>query len=303
MTRDAFGVNKSHTHRIILRQVRDNAISATYDRSKKKRVSKSAPRYGMIKNLPGKRRILRIEGDTVHFEEEGVASRVVHRSRVTFLKDKPMPRPQWTQGTLFKSDVSKIAMQPIYHGTTSSAAKAIMGGKWNPKNKYVPGEPRKLIFTASQENKPVAHAFGVMRTGRSKKAGAGVIRDRDPRPEKARVLTYNAVGVKPVSVNHMERVYHADEPGPPVASHKIPSRQKMIDTDRATERATGIPSNRTAMERDGGSIVDATRSAMSMPTHMPEYAQRGLARRNSKAYSRWKKARNKNVHKSAFLDN
>jgi hypothetical protein len=69
--------------------------------NKKKRVSKSFPRYGMIKNMPGKRRILKIEGDMVHFEEEGVASRTAHRSRVTFLKDKPLAQPKWTQGTLF----------------------------------------------------------------------------------------------------------------------------------------------------------------------------------------------------------
>lgn len=73
----------------------------------------SFPRYGLIRNMPGKRRILRIDGDTVHFSEEGVASRAAHRSRVTFLKDKPQPKPKWVQEPLFKRDafgVSKSMM-------------------------------------------------------------------------------------------------------------------------------------------------------------------------------------------------
>lgn len=56
------------------------------------------PSYGLIKNLPGKRKIIRIEGDTVHFVDDDfhTASRAAHRSRVTFLADKP----KWTQDQL-----------------------------------------------------------------------------------------------------------------------------------------------------------------------------------------------------------
>jgi hypothetical protein len=99
--KDAFGVSKTYKRKI-LKEVTTNGVTYGYSRSKsKKRVRKSFPRYGMIKNMPGKRRILKIEGDMVHFEEEGVASRTAHRSRVTFLKDKPLAQPKWTQGTLF----------------------------------------------------------------------------------------------------------------------------------------------------------------------------------------------------------
>jgi hypothetical protein len=69
---------------------------------------KSFPRYGIIRNLKGKRRIIRIDGDTVHFEEEGVASRAAHRSRVTFLPDKPKPPEKWEQGTLFEKRMTGV---------------------------------------------------------------------------------------------------------------------------------------------------------------------------------------------------
>jgi hypothetical protein len=272
--RDAFGVSKSH-RRVVLRQLRDSSISATYDRSRKKRVNKSLGndiKFG----LAHKKMALKYLGKKPAYKA---------MDKYYAAKNKVLPKKDMKNF----GDISKIAMQPVYHGTSAkNAARLMAGKKWNVSGKKYADEPKRLIFTASQEKKEVANLFGVMRTARSKHAKVGTIHDRDPKPKKARVLTYNAVGVKPVHTNMMERVYDAESLGRPLASHKIPSGEDIERNYVRTKQATGIEAvDEKPMYR--GSLEDAVRGVKSMPTKLPEHARVGLERQSRKALKRWKK--------------
>lgn len=126
----------------------------------------------------------------------------------------------------FKSSVSKIAMRPVYHGTTKAGAtklKRLISSKTpdTASFKYVVGKPRTdgtkpkagdtrpegLYTTTSRES---AEHYSI--TGRSPDSGG-----LSPRNNRGRVMVFNSVGVKPKYAGMGEEIYDPKKLGHPLA--------------------------------------------------------------------------------------
>lgn len=131
--------------------------------------------------------------------------------------------------------VSKIAMRPVYHGTTPSGAaklKRYIRAKDPSKSSFqfydVPGDTRaRGLYTTTERS--VAENF----------SPAG--RDGGLKSSKGKVLMFNSVGVKPKYKGGWEETYDPKELGPPLSTTNINRRAYGRRFTKARNRSEMLP--------------------------------------------------------------
>lgn len=158
--------------------------------------------------------------------------------------------------------VSKIAMRPVYHGTSTAGATKLrryIKAKDTTKSsfKFVTGKPRadgtrgnaaddrpQGLYTTTDRHYASTYAV----TGRSPDRGGLLMNGK-----KGKVLTFNSVGAKAKYRTSNEEIYDPKDLGAPLAAasvkrssqgkdtmRRIQESDKKLDADIVRDRARGI---------------------------------------------------------------
>ena len=203
------------------------------------------------------------------FRRQKVATRLREHAESKFgpIEDSEFRRPMgeaWSQAyakshggrTLppNKLEVSKIALQPVYHGTSATGATKLLRyiKSHEPSKssfKFVTGKPRA---DGSPGNPSDPRPEGLYTTQYKYKADDYALTGRSPshggieqRTKRGKTLMFNAVGAKPKYRGDGEAIYDPKDLGAPLATHDI-KRTRMM-RPRFNETVANIEQHDKAM--------------------------------------------------------